>query len=152
MSLCISDTEKLDKVPALQRKIFSEAGGSEIQIEDLNIIKPDLIIDAVIGYSLKSAPRNNSLTLINWANESAGKILSLDIPSGVDTATGNTPGKFIMAERTLTLALPKTGLLSELTGKLFLADIGIPKAAFEKSGIEYQSPFDKRFIVHIREL
>ena len=44
----------------------------------------DLIIDALIGYSLQAAPRGNALELINWANTQDAPILCLDTPSGVD--------------------------------------------------------------------
>ena len=47
----------------------------------------------------------------------------------------------------MTLALPKTGLLPEKTGDLWLADIGIPDAVYRQVGIDYVSPFGKRFRV-----
>ena len=123
VKVCITNPEKLKEVSTYQHKIYLSAKGLEIGINDLPNEKPDLIIDAVIGYNLKSAPRGYSLEMINWANSQPAKILSLDVPSGVNTTTGDTPGAFIKAERTLTLALPKIGLLPELTGDLYLADI-----------------------------
>jgi len=44
-----------------------------------------------------------------------------------DATTGETPGDVIRPRLTMTLALPKTGLLRASTGDLFLADIGILK-------------------------
>ena len=49
--------------------------------------------------------------------------------------------EFIRADITLTLALPKTGLLPERTGELFLADLGIPAAVYHEMKLEYTSPF-----------
>ncbi|MCP4972020.1 MAG: NAD(P)H-hydrate epimerase, partial [Arcobacter sp.] len=74
----------------------------------------------------------------------------LDVPSGVDSTTGETYGEFISTDRTLTLALPKTGLLPKLVGKLFLADFGIQKKVYEKMGIEYSEPFQSSFIVKLQ--
>ena len=82
----------------------------------------DLIIDALIGYSLQAAPRGAALSLIQWANATDAPILSLDTPSGVDSTTGATPGEAIHPAWTMTLALPKTGLLPDKTGTLILAD------------------------------
>jgi len=145
--LCLSNSERLGEVPAYQRKIFQSTYGKEIEIDNLKQLKPDLIIDAIIGYNLNSAPRQNTLKMINWANQQKTMVLSLDVPSGVNSTTGETYGKFINADRTLTLALPKTGLLPELTGELFLADLGIPVKVYETCGIKYSNPFvDKYFI------
>ena len=51
---------------------------------------------------------------------------------------------------TLTLALPKTGLVPEKTGELLLADIGIPDRVYGKLGLDYQSPFGCRYHVPLR--
>lgn len=67
-------------------------------------------------------------------------MLALDIPSGLDATTGEAPGAVITAERTLTMALPKTGL-GGLKAELVLADIGIPPEAFQRLGLNYRSPF-----------
>jgi NAD(P)H-hydrate epimerase len=152
VTLCITNINKLGEVPSFQRKIYQSTSGKEIELKDLQQLKPDLIIDAIIGYSLKSAPRGKALEMINWANQQNVKILSLDVPTGVDSTTGETYGEFIKANQTLTLALPKTGLLPELTGKLFLADLGIPKKVYSKIGINYTNPFGNQYFVEIFSL
>ncbi len=70
--------------------------------------------------------------MIQWSNAAQKPVLAFDVPSGIDATTGDTPGEYIRPEQTLTLALPKTGLLPEKTGRLVLADIGIPLAVFRK--------------------
>lgn len=147
--LCLSDEENLGEVPSFQRRIYKYAGGIEISIEELETEKPDLIVDALIGYSLRSAPAGNVQKMIGWANLQNSPKLSLDIPSGVDSTTGETPGEFIKADWTMTLAVPKTGLLPSLTGELYLADIGIPAETYRSLDIPYQTPFDERYYVPI---
>jgi NAD(P)H-hydrate epimerase len=66
--------------------------------------------------------------------------------SGVDSTTGDAAGEWIRATRTMTFALPKTGLVSEKTGELSLADIGIPEAVYRKMELQYSSPFDHRLM------
>ncbi len=107
----------------------------------------DLILDALIGYGLNSAPLGAVAELIQWANQAQAPTLSLDIPSGVNSTTGGTQGKFIKPLWTMTLALPKTGLLSEKTGELFLADIGITEGTYRWMGLAYIPPFGNRFWV-----
>ena len=90
----------------------------------------DLVIDAVIGYSLSGNPRGRAGDLIAWANAQQAPILSLDVPSGIDTTSGQIHTPVIRASATMTLALPKDGLKVEqvraLVGELYLADISVP--------------------------
>ncbi|MFP4323735.1 MAG: NAD(P)H-hydrate epimerase, partial [Anaerolineales bacterium] len=92
--------------------------------------EPALVIDGVIGYSLKGAPHGQAATLIRWANASRAPILALDAPSGVDTTSGTVYDPAINATATLTLALPKEGLrapgVEAQVGELYLADISVP--------------------------
>lgn len=147
VTLCLSRPETLGDVPAFQRKVFHSTPGGEVEPQDLEPIHPALILDALIGYSLQGAPYGLTLELIRWANGTGSPILSLDIPSGLEATTGAPTGEVIAPAWTLTLALPKTGLLPEKTGALYLADIGIPAAVYHKAGIRYESPFDERFTV-----
>lgn len=100
----------------------------------------DLVIDGLIGYSLHGAPRGPAADLIRWANEQTAPVLALDAPSGVDTTTGTIYDPAIRATATLTLALPKKGLLaenvSENTGELYLADISVPPELYARPGLE----------------
>jgi NAD(P)H-hydrate epimerase len=90
----------------------------------------DLVIDGLIGYGLKGAPRGAAAELIRWANAQDGPVLSLDVPSGVDTTTGSVWDPAITAAATMTLALPKEGLrapgVAAKAGELYLADISVP--------------------------
>jgi len=100
----------------------------------------DLIVDAVIGYSLSGAPRGTAAWMISWANAQGVPILSLDAPSGIDTTSGQVYSPAIRATATLTLALPKEGLRASHTadyvGELYLADISIPPALYAGPGLE----------------
>jgi NAD(P)H-hydrate epimerase len=105
---------------------------------------PELIIDGLIGYSLKGAPRGTAAQLIRWANEQAVAILALDAPSGVDTTTGAVFDPAIQATATMTLALPKEGLrapgVGEQVGELYLADISVPVELYAGPGLDIHVP------------
>lgn len=152
VTLCITNIDKLGEVPAYQRHIFQSTSGVEVPFEALNDQSFDLIIDAIIGYSLQAAPRGDALEFIQWANSIDAPILSLDVPSGVDSTTGETSGECIHAHTTMTLALPKTGLTSEKTGRLYLADIGIPESVYNGMELDYTIPFKEQYRVLLREV
>ena len=101
---------------------------------------PDVILDGLIGYSLKGAPRGRAADLMAWANESDSPVLALDTPSGLDSTTGEAHATTIVAAATMTLALPKAGLLTAnakaFVGELYLSDIGVPDWVYRKLGRE----------------
>ncbi len=148
--LCLAEPDRLDEVPAHQRKIFQATAGREVDRAALSSTRPDLLIDALIGYGLTSAPRGPVAELIAGANASGAPILALDLPSGLDATTGAAPGVVVHAEWTLTLALPKTGLRPERTGALLLADLGIPAGVYRRLGLQFRSPFAGRFTLPLR--
>jgi NAD(P)H-hydrate epimerase len=141
---CIADPDRLHPATALQRRILAVAGGSEIGAADLDGFRADLVVDALLGYSLVGAPRGHAAELVAWTSGQTAPVVSLDLPSGVDATTGAAPGAAIRANWTLTLALPKPGVASHLAGELFLADIGIPAPVLRRLAPAYRSPFDAR--------
>ncbi len=100
----------------------------------------DLVLDALVGYSLRGAPREPVASFIRAANATSTPSLSLDIPSGLDGDSGIPQEPCFRANTTLTLAWPKAGLLTEAArpyvGALYLADIGVPEAVYRAVGVK----------------
>lgn len=96
------------------------------------LTKDDVIIDGILGYSVRGAPHGAAAQWILAANRHPAPKVALDVPSGLNPDDGTTAGEAIRAHTSLTLALPKQGLLSESArpwiGDLALGDIGIPSA------------------------
>ena len=145
VTLTLADPTALGEVPRWQKTVYENSGATVS--DDVEKLRPDLIIDALIGYGLRSAPSGRFADLIGWTNASGGRILALDIPSGLDATTGAARGELMQATWTLTLALPKTGLLPHRTGALYLSDIGIPSSTFRRASIQYRSPFGASYII-----
>lgn len=133
--------EEYRGVPAHQLAILQAMDAPLAWAEEGWELPPaDLIIDAVIGYGLQGDPTGAAANLLALANSSVAPILSLDAPSGLDTATGQLYNPHIVAAATMTLALPKAGLLtpaaSSAVGQLYLADISVPPALYERFGLD----------------
>lgn len=96
-----------------------------------------LIIDAVFGTGFHNALDSFHRRYFKIINHSKIPVLSLDIPSGIDSNTGEFDSDAIRASVTVTFGFVKTGLLwsnaSERAGELIVADISIPvDAIFSK--------------------
>lgn len=115
----------------------------------------DVVVDGVIGYSLKGAPHGTAADLIRWANTQNTDVLALDAPSGVDTTTGTAFDPVIHATATMTLALPKEGLrvdnVRTHVGELYLADISVPPELYAEPALALDVPplFSKSDIVRL---
>lgn len=113
----ISDLEGLDRI-------------------DKNLAQADLMVDALLGTGLTSDVRGFLKMAIDRVNALACKVLSIDIPSGLNADTGFAQGTAIKAHATATFAFAKPGHFlfpgKTLTGRLKIVDIGIPPFIREK--------------------
>jgi len=128
-------------VPGRQMAILRRMGVPVALAEEVDSAQPvDLVLDGIIGYSLRGNPRGTAAALIQWANRQTAPILALDIPSGLDATTGIPLQPAIRASATMTLALPKTGLFSTeaapFTGELYLADISVPQELYTRPALQ----------------
>lgn len=109
------------------------------------ITNADIIIDALIGYGLTGEPRSLASNIIHEINKRNGQVIALDIPSGMDGDKGMISDICVRATATMTLALPKKGLIAEgssgYVGELFLADIGIPPELYQHLYLPKQQIF-----------
>ncbi len=134
-----ADEGELKDVPRKQLEILRRIGVEIGQPEGLDFHDFDLLLDALIGYNLRGDPRDRIASIIRTAIDSGRPIISLDVPSGLDSSSGVAYSPCIRAGATLTLALPKTGLGSESKryyGDLYLADISIPRKIYQRFGID----------------
>jgi ADP-dependent NAD(P)H-hydrate dehydratase / NAD(P)H-hydrate epimerase len=90
---------------------------------------PAIIVDAIFGTGFSGAPRGGMASAIRWINASDAFVAAIDIPSGVDGATGHTVGEAVHADLTVTMAAGKVGQYlargPECCGRIEVVDIGI---------------------------
>lgn len=150
--------EELQGVPARQlaivRRISVPLRGPEpASAVEAALQAADLVLDALIGYSLRGAPREPVASLIRAANASGTRLLALDLPSGLNGDSGEASEPTIRAAATLTLALPKAGLLRpaarEWVGELYVADISVPEAVYRRLGLGVGLIFARTDVVRV---
>jgi hydroxyethylthiazole kinase-like uncharacterized protein yjeF len=137
--------KNLDRIPpSVGTILFSELSGDRLLKLAQDI---DVIIDAIFGTGLKSAPSGIYAEAIELINSSGKPVVAVDIPSGVNATTGKVPGVAVKASFTVTFGAAKLGHVlypgAEYTGEVIVTDIGIPPELLEKTPfIEY---VDKEF-------
>ena len=118
------------------RSMYDAAKAEDVPIAqtvtDEELRQAGVVIDALLGTGVTGPVRGVMAELIQRTNairEGRG-VLAVDLPSGVETDTGQVHGPAIRAEMTVTMALPKPGLVlypgAGLAGRWRVADIGFP--------------------------
>ena len=90
----------------------------------------DIIVDAIYGTGIRGSVTGISYDVINEINENSAYTLSVDVPSGINSDSGEVCGICINADKTVTFAAYKIGMLlfpaADYIGKAVVADISIP--------------------------
>jgi len=117
-----------------------EAETTKLEEIQRTIQNSDLIIDAILGTGLQGKVTGLKAKIIDLINIANKEVLAIDVPSGLDTDTGKIEGPCIKATHTITLALPKIGLLifpgASYAGKVTVEDIGIPSYLLKNNKIK----------------
>jgi NAD(P)H-hydrate epimerase len=91
----------------------------------------DVLIDGLFGTGIRLPLREPAAAIIEAINATARPVVAIDVPSGMDADTGMGAESAVRAAATVTLVAPKAGLAgTSNTGRLFVADIGMPVALF----------------------
>ena len=99
----------------------------------------ELFVDAIFGTGLRRPVVGEIAEWIEKINRLPVPVIAVDLPSGLDADTGKLLGACVRADKTVTIGLPKRGLLlhpgAEFAGKLEIADIGFPKQVVDAQNI-----------------
>ena len=100
----------------------------------------EVVLDAIFGTGISRAPEGNFAAWIEAINVSGTRVVSVDVPSGLDADSGVAYAPSVQAQTTVTLGLPKAGLTRadgpRLAGEIWVADIGMPLEVYAELGIE----------------
>ena len=124
----------------LKLPIIHVLSESDLDKLEHQISRCDLIVDAIFGTGLRGAVRGFVASVIACVNASGCPIVAVDLPSGLQTDSGAINGVCIKAAYTITIGLPKRGLLiypgADMAGQLEVADIGFPPSVIETLDIQ----------------
>ncbi len=94
-----------------------------------------LIVDALLGTGVSGTVRGVMSKVIPLLNAADAPVVAVDVPSGINSDTGAILGAAVRATWTVTLGLPKRGLLlypgAEYAGEIHVGDLGVPKSLIE---------------------
>jgi len=91
-------------------------------------IKADVVVDALLGIGLKGVLRPPILQLVKKINETKAFHVSVDVPTGINSDSGEVLGEAVKADLTVTFHKTKPGLpkAKKHAGELIVKDIGLP--------------------------
>ncbi|NOZ63361.1 MAG: NAD(P)H-hydrate dehydratase [Caldiserica bacterium] len=102
----------------------------------------DIVVDAILGTGLTRAVEGTYAEIINLINHYAKRVLSLDIPSGINGNNGNVMGTAIKADYTVTFGLPKLGNILypgyDFCGELYVSHISFPPQHYNQEEIKIE--------------
>lgn len=100
----------------------------------LPVQAPDITVDALLGTGSRSGLSDPYVKAVEALNEWVARgtyMVSVDIPSGLNGETGMAMEAAVLAHATVTMGLPKSGLVfgdgKQYTGELIVADVGFPE-------------------------
>ena len=125
---------------------------SDEELDDA-LAHADIVVDALLGYNVHGAPTGEVERMVGFIVRSGRPVVSLDVPTGIDPDGGASDGAVVPAMATMTLALPKPGVLDAAaagrTGRLYLADIGLPAALYARLGLDVGPLFATSRIIEL---
>jgi ADP-dependent NAD(P)H-hydrate dehydratase / NAD(P)H-hydrate epimerase len=133
-ALVTGDPDELDTQGRRCVALVRAAGG-RVRAFDAGLARrllagADLVLDGLLGTGSSGAPRGVVAEAIGAAGAAGAPVVAVDIPSGVDGATGQVAGEAVSAAVTVTFQAVKPGHVlppgSGQVGRLAVADIGLP--------------------------
>lgn len=111
----------------------------------------DVIIDGLFGTGFRGPAVGLAGKTIEAVNAVGRPVLAIDIPSGVQGETGAVGGSAVRASATVTMGLPKIGLVvlpgAEYAGRIWVADVGHPKRLLDDAAATIRTALVTRAMV-----
>jgi NAD(P)H-hydrate epimerase len=136
--ILIAEEAELKGDAAENLKMLRAAGVQEYRDFGPEMCTATLVIDAVLGTGLYGPAKGAALSAIREINDAfpLAKVFAVDLPSGINGASGAIPGEYVRADATVTFTAPKVchaiPPAADLMGDLRIAPIGSPMCLYER--------------------
>ncbi len=138
----VSDPKKYKGDALTNYKALVKIGGNIVELKN-NLRKykqADVIVDALFGTGLERAIEGFYKKVIDFINSQGVPTLAVDLPSGLDSNSGQPLGTAVLADITVTFVLSKLGISIypgvEYAGEIYVADITTPN--FLEDDVPYE--------------
>jgi len=119
-----TNAKRLDEVSSVRVRTFHQGSLKR------ELARADVAVDAIFGTGFRGIPEDDWAAAIASLNGAGAPIVSVDIPSGVNGATGVVEGEAVHARLTVTFGAVKLGAVlmpgAEHAGVVRVVDIGFP--------------------------
>lgn len=123
-------------------KIYRIDGENSLHLFKANLNYADVVIDAILGLGGNRPVSQMIDQVLNIINKRRCLKVAVDLPTGLNADTGEIWGNCMMADYTVTLALPKRGqFLGQglaMCGELIVGDIGLPRDVYDGERLDVQ--------------
>jgi len=138
-----------ERLPRAAHLIAAECGRWAEQLLDL-ASGARLVVDAVLGTGFAPPLQGELVALCEAFSELGARVLAVDIPSGVSGDDGRVDPAVVRAEVTVTVGLPKLGLLlppgRDFVGELRVVDIGFDPEVCARHTSAWELPSPAQYI------
>jgi hydroxyethylthiazole kinase-like uncharacterized protein yjeF len=136
--VCGPPEKETEEFQEQMKRYLSSGGTVKTYDHEKAFQKTDVLVDAVFGIGLHRPVEGSYAELIRAVNETPHRLLlSVDVPSGINSDTGEEMGCAVRADVTVTFGRNKTGLCGKTgkvcAGEVLVRDIGIPEEAYRQA-------------------
>ncbi|MCH5212165.1 MAG: NAD(P)H-hydrate dehydratase [Oscillospiraceae bacterium] len=100
----------------------------------------DIVVDAILGTGISGTVRGMAYDVIGIINDNAKYVLSVDVPSGINSDSGEICGVCINANKTVTFGAYKIGMFlypgADFTGEIVVDAISIPQHVLNSQNLQ----------------
>jgi len=139
----LAERGRLPPAPAANAAVLEGVGspveylpdGADLERLSAALSEAEIVIDGLLGIGIKGAVRGYYGEAIELINRAGKMVVAVDLPSGLEADSGRVEGPCVKADLTVTMALPKLGLLlypgRAYVGELAIAEVGYPRVILD---------------------
>lgn len=135
VAYAVADPEKLQDNAETAYKDYVKAKGKVVPFDPDKVVNTDIIIDALLGTGINKPVTGVFAQAIQIINKSHANVVAVDVPSGLNSDTGNVMGCAVKAECTVAFIGLKqglfTGMAADYCGEILYSSLAVPKEIFK---------------------